>query len=209
MIKYFINHAVSVVMVFIVLFILGIVTYMNIPVSLLPDIDIPEIIVQIPASGASARELENTAVASLRRQLMQVNGLRNVRSETRDGIAVIYLSFEYGINTDMAFIEANEKIDAAMNYLPREIDRPRVIKANATDIPVFNLDITLKNDTENKEKFIELSEFAETVIRRRFEQLPQVAMVDISGVVKNKSYCRLTKKYLPSAELPCPTSNQP
>jgi multidrug efflux pump subunit AcrB len=177
-------------MVFTAFFILGIITYMNIPVSLLPDIAIPEITVQISGQNASARELENTAVRSVRQQLMQVSKLRDIRSETRDGNAIIFLTFEYGANTDLAFIEVNEKIDAAMNYLPREFERPRVIKASATDIPVFNLDLTLRSDINfeytDVSKFIELSEFAETVIRRRFEQLSQVAMIDISGMMKRQ-----------------------
>jgi multidrug efflux pump subunit AcrB len=177
-------------MVFIAFFIVGIITYMNIPVSLLPDIAIPEITVQISGQNASARELENTTVRNVRQQLTQVSKLRDIRSETRDGSAVIFMTFEYGTNTDLAFIEVNEKIDASMNYLPRGIERPRVIKASATDIPVFNIDLTLRSDIRFEDtdvsEFIELSEFAETVIRRRFEQLPQVAMVDISGIMKRQ-----------------------
>jgi multidrug efflux pump subunit AcrB len=190
MIKYLIHHPTSVMMLFLALFILGIITYMNIPVSLLPDIAIPEITVQVSGQNTSARELENTVVRPLRQQLMQVGKLRDIRSETRDGNAVVYLSFEYGADTDLAFIEVNEKIDAAMNHLPREQERPRVVKASATDIPVFNLDLTLRSDSSfehtSVSKFIELSEFAESVIRRRFEQLSPVAMIDISGTVKKQ-----------------------
>ncbi len=190
MIYNFIRRPISVFMVFTALFILGVVTYMNIPVSLLPDIPIPEITVQISASNTSARELENTSVTPIRQQLMQVSKLRDIRSETRDGSSTIYLSFEYGANTDLAFIEVNEKIDASMNYLPKDIERPRVIKASATDIPVFNLDLTLKTDSTyhstDMNKFIELSDFSESVIRRRFEQLSEVAMIDISGLVKKQ-----------------------
>jgi multidrug efflux pump subunit AcrB len=206
MIKYLIHRPTSVMMVFTALFILGIITYMNIPVSLLPDIAIPEITVQVSGQNASARELENTVVRPLQQQLMQVGKLRDIRSETRDGNAVIYMSFEYGASTDLAFIEVNEKIDAAMNYLPREVERPRVIKASATDIPVFNLYLTLRQsspysalETESPEdlaKFIELSEFAETVIRRRFEQLPQVAMIDMSGLMKKQVIISPDRKLL-------------
>ncbi|MDR1594453.1 MAG: efflux RND transporter permease subunit, partial [Prevotellaceae bacterium] len=72
MFRYFIQRPTSVMMVFTAFFILGIITYMNIPVSLLPDIAIPEITVQISGQNASARELENTVVRSVRQQLMQV-----------------------------------------------------------------------------------------------------------------------------------------
>ena len=74
-----------------------------------------------------------------------------------------------------------------MNYIPRDIVRPYVVKASATDIPVFNLNLTLKEDEKygepNESAFLNLCEFSEAVIRRRIEQLPQVAMVDITGLV--------------------------
>lgn len=190
MINFFISRPVAIIMAFLAFFILGIITYLNIPVSLLPDIAIPEITVQISGGNTSARELENTVVAPIRRQLLQTGKLRDIRTETRDGNAIIRLYFEYGASTDLSFIEVNEKIDAAMNSIPREIDRPRVIKASATDIPVFNLNLTLKKDqafeAANEEDFLNLCEFAETVIRRRIEQLPEVAMVDMTGLVKKE-----------------------
>jgi multidrug efflux pump subunit AcrB len=187
MIKFLINRPVAVFMAFTALFILGVITYINIPVSLLPDIAIPEITVQVSGQNTSARELENTTVLPIRRHLLQIGKLRDIRSETRDGIAIIRLNFEYGTNTDLAFLEVNEKIDAAMNSLPRDIERPRVIKASATDIPVVNLNLTLKSDSAfnetNEDAFIELCEFADNVVRRRIEQLSQVAMVDMTGLV--------------------------
>lgn len=187
MIKFLINRPIAVFMAFTAFFILGIITYLNIPVSLLPDIAIPEITVQVSGKNTSARELENTVVTPIRQQLLQIGKLRDMQSETRDGNAIIRLSFEYGADTELAFIEVNEKIDAAMNYIPREIDRPRVVKASATDIPVFNLNLTLKEDiayqATDEEAFLNLSEFSETVIKRRIEQLPQVAMVDMTGMV--------------------------
>jgi len=173
-------------MAFTAFLILGIVTYLNVPISLLPDIPIPEITIQIQGTNNSARELENTVVSPIRQQLLQVGKLRDIRSETRDGSAIIRLDFEYGVNTDLAFIEVNEKIDVAMGRLPKDISRPRVVKASATDIPVFNLNLTLKDTTHTDSEFLDLCEFSETIIRRRLEQLPQVAMVDMTGLVNKQ-----------------------
>lgn len=190
MIKFLLQRPIAVLMAFTACFIVGLVTYFTIPVSLLPDIAIPEITIQVAGQNTSARELENTVVKTIRLQLMQVAGLRDIHSETRDGAGLIRLSFDFGTNTDLAFIEVNEKIDAAMNYLPREIERPRVVKASATDIPVFCLNLTLKSDSAytqmNEKTFLDLCLFAETVIKRRIEQLPEVAMVDVTGVLKRQ-----------------------
>lgn len=185
MIRFLIQRPIAVLMAFTACFIIGMVTYFSIPVSLLPDIAIPEITVQITGQNTSARELENTIVKPIRQQLMQVAGLKDIQSETRDGNGVVRLSFEFGTNTDLAFIEVNEKIDAAMSHLSREIERPRVVKASATDIPVFCLNLTLKEagKVDEEEAFLDLCQFAETVIKRRIEQLPEVAMVDVTGLV--------------------------
>jgi multidrug efflux pump subunit AcrB len=191
MVKFLISRPIAVIMVFIAAVVLGIIAYRTLPVSLMPDIPIPVVTVNIAYKNNSARELENAVVKPIRTQLMQVAHLSEIKSEAHDGQAVINLRFDYGTNVDYAFIEVNEKIDGAMNSLPRDMERPRVIKASATDIPVFYLNLSLKNSDslrsdnsdEANDKFIELSEFAESVIRKRIEQLPEVALVDISGTV--------------------------
>lgn len=186
MVKFLLQRPIAVLMAFTACFIVGLVTYFSLPVSLLPDIAIPQITVQVSGENSSARELENTVVTPVRRQLLQVAGLREIKSETRDGAGIIRMEFEFGVNTDLAFIEVNEKIDAAMNSLPKEVARPKAIKASATDIPVFYLNMTLKNDrayeATNERQFLDMCELAENVVKRRIEQLPEVAMADITGV---------------------------
>lgn len=197
MVRFLLERPIAVVMAFLAAVIIGVVTYFTLPVSILPDIDIPQITVRVSGEGLSSRELENTATAPLRRQLLQVGGISELKSETRDGVATIRLHFDYGVDTDLAFIEVNEKIDAAMNSLPHDIKRPKAIKASATDIPVVYLNMTLQDDRDGD--FLELADMAENVVRRRIEQLPQVAMADVTGVpgqqlriVPDRNYMEIT-----------------
>ena len=180
MVKFLLHRPIAVVMAFLAALIIGVATYFALPVSLLPAIDIPQITVQIAGDGRGARELENTITAPVRRQLLQVSGLSEIKSQTRDGMSVIRMQFDYGVNTDLAFIEVNEKIDAAMNSLPRDTRRPKAIKASATDIPVLYLNMTLRD--ESKGDFLEMAEVVDNVIRRRIEQMPEIAIADITGM---------------------------
>lgn len=190
MIKYLLRRPIAVFMAFTAFVILGAITYNSLPVSLLPNISIPEITIQVDGSNTSARELENAVMRTLRTQLMQVERLEDMRSEARDGVGLIKMRFEYGTNTDLAFIEVNEKIDAAMSHLPRDLKRPQVIKASATDIPVLYLNLTLNEEKveapDREELFLKLSELADNVVRRRIEQLPEVAMADLSGLTHSQ-----------------------
>lgn len=188
MVKFLIYRPVAVIMSFVAIIMLGIVSSGRLPVSLMPDIDIPEITVAVSRPDNSAREIENSIVSILRRNLLQVPGLDDIESESRNGSAIILLKFEYGTDIDMAFMEVNEKIDGSMNALPGDLERPRIIKASATDIPVFMLSLSLDEEQHSVERFNQLSKFSETVIKKRIEQLPEVAIADITGQVQEEIY---------------------
>ncbi|MBS4013002.1 MAG: efflux RND transporter permease subunit [Bacteroidetes bacterium] len=193
MVKFLINRPIAVTMAFIGVLVLGITAASFLPVSLVPDVDIPRITVKIEAPGYSARELEKGTLNNLRMYLMQVNNITEIQSEARDGSGVINMEFNFGTSIDLAYIAVNEQIDKASSSLPKDIPRPVVVKASASDIPVFYLNISLKgndattanNSIKNEidDSFIDLSNFADEIIRRRIEQLPQVAMADMSGRV--------------------------
>ncbi len=190
MVRFLVQRPVAVIMSFLAVTVLGIVASGRLPVSLMPDIDIPEITVAVSRPDVSSREIENTVVSVLRRSLMQVEGVDDIRSESRNGSAVIRMKFAFGNDIDLAFMEVNEKVDAAMNLLPADLDRPRVIKASATDIPVFMLNITLTESAADPDTFADLSDFAGNIIRKRIEQLPEVAIADITGQVSSEIVIR-------------------
>lgn len=176
MLKRLLDRPVSVSMVLLVFIVLGIVGIRRLPVSLIPDVDIPYVTVQVTDPDMSAREMDDAVVKPLRQSLVQIEHLKDIRSEAMDGSATMTLTFEEGGDVDYFYIEVNEKIDRAMGVLPR-IERPKVFKASATDIPAFYINMTLRDNGD----FLQMSEFAEDVIVKRIEQLPEVAMVDISG----------------------------
>jgi len=177
MLRKLLDRPVSVSMILLVFVVLGFVGIGRLPVSLIPDVDIPYVTVQVSAPDLSARELNDAVVSPLRQSLVQISHLKDIRSEAKDGSATMTLSFEEGQDVDYFYIEVNEKIDRAMGSLPR-IDRPKVFKASATDIPAFYINMKLREAGGN---FLRMSEFAKDVIAKRIEQLPEVAMVDLSG----------------------------
>ncbi len=184
MVKFLINRPVAVLTTFIALLLLGFVAARIIPISPLPNIEMPEIFVHVSKKNTSAKELEQTVVGYLRTQLQQLPGIENVHSESFDGYACISLRFKYGTDLNYAFLEANEKVDFSMNILPRDMERPRVVKSNVSELPVFYINLFYKQTNEPKDNrsFEQLCSFADQVVKRRFEQMPEIAMVDITGL---------------------------
>ena len=178
MIRKLINRPVAVSMVLFAVAVLGAVSIKLIPVSLMPDVDIPQITVQVKVDGSSAREMDEY-LQPLRRQLMQIPSLTDIRSQSESGVGIIRLSFDYGADIDFIFVEVNERIDRAMSSLPEGAERPKALKSSATDIPAFFVNMTVRDTSRT----MELSRLASSVISKRIEQIPEVAMVDLSGLV--------------------------
>lgn len=187
-----IKRPIAVSMVLIAITVVALVAMRDIPVSLMPDIDVPQITVQAVCPGYAVNEVEESYTKPLRQQLLQVAGLKDIHSESRMDAGTIRLTFEPGSDMDIIFIEVNEKVDRAMRFLPKDADRPKVMKAGAMDIPAFYLDISLKEEPKGSEagmRFAGLARFARDVVAKRIEQLPQTAMVDVSGIPGTEIEC--------------------
>lgn len=180
MLRRLIDRPVTVTMTLVAVLIVGVVSIGRLPVSLMPDIDVPRITVQAALPGASAREVDLSLVQPLRRELLQLPSLEDIRCEAKNDGATIVLTFAHGSDGGFNFVETNERIDRALRSLPEGAERPKVIRAGATDIPAFFLDVSAGKVSE--ERFIELSRFVREVLSRRVEQIPEVAMVDVSGL---------------------------
>lgn len=176
MLRTLLHRPIAVTMTLIAIVTLGVLAFDRIPVSLMPDIDVPRIVVQMAAQGSSAREIEQRMVKPMRQQLSQVTGLQNIESTSRTDAGTVSLSFSPGTDMSMSFIEVNEKIDRAMSSMPKDMERPKVMKIGALDIPAFYIDVT-------GGKAEQTSRLVRNVISKRLEQVPEVAMVDYSGMV--------------------------
>ena len=174
--RHILHRPIAVTMIIIALVTLGFVALERIPVSLMPDVDVPCIVVQLPAEGVSAVEIEQRMVTPMRQQLAQMSGLQSIETEARTDAGLITLRFSPGQDMSLQFIEVNEKIDRAMSRMPKDMERPRVMKVTALDLPAFYVDIT-------GGKIVQTSRLVRNVIVKRIEQLPEVAMVDVSGTV--------------------------
>ncbi len=187
MLRFLINRPVAVLLSTLGLMILGAIVLNNLPVSLLPDVPIPKIAVQVSAPGLSAREIEDNVTRPLRNTLLQVDHLEDIQSVSRGEASLLTLFFEHGTNINLSLLEVNEKTDLAANYLPRNIQRPRVLKSSATDIPIFYLHIFPKEKEAalfTPEDRLNLASLVKNILKRRIEQLDEVAFVDASGFVQ-------------------------
>ena len=91
MLRKLLDRPVSVTMVMLVVLVLGFVSIGHLPISLIPDVDIPYITVQAVSPQMSAREMDESVVRLLRQQFIQIDGLEDIACSSRDGVSTVKL----------------------------------------------------------------------------------------------------------------------
>ncbi|WP_422009021.1 efflux RND transporter permease subunit [Roseivirga pacifica] len=177
MVRFLIKRPIAVLLSFLGLLVFSVLAIRHLPISLLPGIEVPSIVVKVDYPNNPARIIENSVLNPIRTELNALNNLKSMESTATSESGVISLQFNYGTRMDLAYIEINEKIDRLQESLPRDMDRPRIIRVNTSDIPIIRIQVTPRAGTD----FIELSELTERVLKKRLEQLDGVSIVDING----------------------------
>ena len=178
MLRYLLQRPIAVSMTLLVSLALSVVLYLSLPVSLLPALDVPEITVAVRYPNSSPEEIEQNLLKPIREAMLTLGGLKAAESLAQNEAGKVSLLFDYGTAMDLAYIEANEKIDRLIPLLPRNVVRPTVIKSSTSDIPMARIQVIPKI----KKDLLATSELVTKVLKRRLEQLEGVGIVDVNGI---------------------------
>lgn len=139
--KGIINSVVSrprpVLLVFTVLLVAGMTTYINIPKESEPDIPIPTLYVNMIHEGISPEDAERLLIRPMENELRTIEGLKEMRATAAEGSAVMILEFEPGFDADQALTDVREKVDLAKAELPSGTEEPWVQEINIALFPVL------------------------------------------------------------------------
>jgi multidrug efflux pump len=156
---------------------IGIVSYTQLPVSALPEVDYPTIQVLTFYPGASPNVVATTVTAPLERQFGQLQGLSQMTSTSSGGTSVIVLQFNLSLAIDVAEQEVQSAINASQSLLPSLLPAPPTYsKTNPADAPVLTLAIT-----SDSMPLSQVEDLVDTRLAPKISQLSGVGLVSISG----------------------------
>ncbi len=173
--KLCIKKPVTTIMITLMVFIAGIVSYFNLDQALMPDVDLPIAVVATTYVGASPEEIENLISKPLEEGLGSISNVDTITSVSSANISMVVLQFVDGTDIDMAAVDMRDKLDQIKSGLPDDAGDPMVIKMDINAIPIMigvkaeNLDLTA------------LNELLEDNVVNRLERIEGVASVDLSG----------------------------
>jgi multidrug efflux pump len=173
----FIERPVATTLLMAAILIVGVVGYLFLPVSALPEVAYPTIQVQTFYPGASPDVMTSSVTAPLERQLGEMPGLKQMSSTSSAGASVITLQFTLDLSLDVAEQEVQAAINAAGNLLPSDLPAPPIYaKVNPADAPVLSLALTSKTLP-----LTEVEDLADTRLAQKMSQLEGVGLVSIGG----------------------------
>ncbi|MCC7068321.1 MAG: efflux RND transporter permease subunit [Burkholderiales bacterium] len=172
-----IKNPVLCTMIMLALMVMGAVSYFRLPIDAMPEVNLPFAFTVVQYPGASPQAVENDLTKPIENALNTINGVKKITSRSREGSSLVIVEFVMGTDIKVAMQEMRDKLAQIRPLFPKEAKEPYVSQANRDDDrAVVSLGVTSKTRT-----LPDLSYLVEEVIRRRMENVPGVATVNING----------------------------
>ncbi|MDP5206328.1 multidrug efflux RND transporter permease subunit [Alishewanella sp. SMS9] len=173
----FILRPVATSLLMLAILIAGVLSWRQLPVAALPQVDYPIIQVFSFNPGASPDIMTRTITAPLERRLGQIPGLKQMSSSSSAGASVITLQFALVVDMGVAEQEVQAAINTASSLLPSDMPTPPIYrKVNPADAPILTLAITSATF-----RLPQVYDLVDTRMAQKLAQLPGVGMVSLAG----------------------------
>jgi HAE1 family hydrophobic/amphiphilic exporter-1 len=185
-----------VISMFIIVLLLGIISFKKLSVRMFPDAELPYIVVLTSYYGAGVTEISELVTKPIEDTVSGISELKHVKSISEDSISIVICEFKLSKKQDIASQEVKDKIEQIKTTLPKDIEQPIVMKADINNLPLVT--IALKSENMNRK---ELYDFAENNVSKEFSKISGVSNVNIIGGLKREIHVKIDKEKIKKYEL--------
>ena len=176
----FIRRPIATSLLMVAVMLLGVLGYRQLPVSALPEIEAPSLVVTTTYPGASASTMASLVTTPLERNLGQISGLDIMTSDSSAGLSTIVLQFNMDRDIDIAAQDVQAMINQARGTLPSTLPYPPVYnRVNPADAPIMTLMLT-----SSSRQLRDVNDLADSILAQKLSQVQGVGLVSIAGNVR-------------------------
>ena len=176
-----IRNPVPPILLFVVLCLLGILSFMRLPVTKFPNIDIPVVLVSVTQGGATPAELETQVTREVEDAVANITGVKHIVSTVTDGSSATAIEFQLEVDTARALNDVKDAMDKIRANLPKTVDEPIVSRIDVEGQSIMSFATTSPGMTLEQ-----LSWHVDDVIKRKILALKGVGKVERYGGVKRE-----------------------
>src|SRR6476660_6108327 len=184
------------IMLSIILLVLGWMSFMKLPVTRLPNADIPIVSVVVTQFGAAPAELEAQVTKTIEDGISGVEGVRHISSSIADGVSVTTITFRLETNTERALNDVKDAVTRTRANLPEGVDEPLIQRVDVVGLPIVTYAAIAPGKTPEQ-----LSYFVDDVVKRALQGVRNVAQVERIGGVEREILVSLDPDRLQAAGL--------
>ncbi|SHI93867.1 efflux RND transporter permease subunit [Desulfosporosinus lacus] len=187
-----IKRPVFITVIFVVLLVVGILSYDRLTVNDMPQADIPYVTVTVEQRGASPEQLETKVTKLVEEAAGQISGVKHISSTITEGVSNTVLEFSMDKSADVAVQEVRDKVGSIRGQLPQEVEEPVIAKFDMSAEAIFSLAVSGTGETE------ELSQLVNDVVKKGLYTVKGVGAVNIQGNTEREIHILLDKEKLAS-----------
>jgi hydrophobic/amphiphilic exporter-1 (mainly G- bacteria), HAE1 family len=178
-----INQPVFATMVMLALVVLGLFSYRLLPVEQMPEVNAPEVYIQINYPGASPEAVENDVIKPIENVINSINGVKDIFATAREGNANIQVKFELDVDIATSTQEVRDRVAQVKPSMPREVRDPYITRASTdgSQDPVVSLAVY-----SGSRSLREVSTLVEQQVVKRLENVPGVGHIWTGGSVERQ-----------------------
>jgi HAE1 family hydrophobic/amphiphilic exporter-1 len=185
-----VRRPVAVSMLFLAVVFLGFISYVRIPIDLLPDVAYPRLVVYTQYPDVGPAEVERFVTEPIERAVGRVPGVEKVESTSREGVSLVTLRFSWGSDMDFAALNVREQLDNLRDQLPEMAARPVVLRTDPNSESIMAVSVSGATDLGS------LKDLAESVFKRRLEQIDGVAEAALAGGLEREIHVEVNPRLL-------------
>ena len=170
----FIKHHVMTILLYILVVVFGFYSFQNLPLALMPSMEVPAAVVYATYPGAGPEDIEQQITKKLEGAVAGLSGLDTLQSTSSENMAMLVIRFTNDTDMDQAMTDLRDKVAQVKSQLPDDASDPTVMSIDIDSMPVVSVALR-GNDLAS------LQSIAEDEIQPALERLDGVASVDISG----------------------------
>ncbi|MEA1833367.1 efflux RND transporter permease subunit [Methylobacterium durans] len=175
-----IRNPIAPLVLFLVLVVLGLVSFRGLAVTRMPNVDVPIVSVAITQSGAAPSELQTQVTKWVEDSIAGVRGVKHITSAITEGSSVTTVEFRLEVNTDRAVNDVKDAVSKIRINLPRTIDEPVISRVEIAGLPILVYGVKAPAMTP-----AELSWFVEDTVARSLQGVKGVGGVErVGGVAR-------------------------
>ena len=187
--KYSVKKPFTILVMVLTIIILGIVSLTSMTTDLLPDINLPYMIVVTTYPGASPEKVESDICEPMESALGSVNGVKNVMSVANENYGIVELEFEDGTDMDSAMVKVSSALDPVKDILPEECGTPSLMEIGTDMMATQYLSIGYEDMSIE-----ELTAFVEDTVVPRLERQNGVTSISSIGMVEKTIQVELNQE---------------